>query len=134
MQIARAHRNGCRSKAGAVDGGRGSRLRFALLLCGTIRESRADADCSITAVSLNFGAYDPVATAPDDSAGTVTVTCRTTTKSATRVNYTVAIANGMYGATATARTDGCGRRPPGLQRVHRPGPLAGLGHGNAAVR
>lgn len=81
---------------------------LALLLCGVIRESHAAADCSITAVSLNFGAYDPSVTSPDDSAGTVTVTCRITTKAAARVNYTVAISNGMNGATAAARQMGAG--------------------------
>ncbi|MCC7200089.1 MAG: spore coat protein U domain-containing protein [Gammaproteobacteria bacterium] len=83
---------------------------LALLLCGASRESHA-ADCSITAVSLNFGAYDPVVTAPDDSAGTVTVTCRITTQAATRVNYTVTISHGMNGATPAARqmSAGAGR-------------------------
>jgi len=81
---------------------------FALLLCGAIRESHAAADCSITAVSLNFGAYDPLATSPDDSAGTVTVTCRITTQAASRVNYTVTISNGMNGVTPTARQMGAG--------------------------
>jgi spore coat protein U-like protein len=83
---------------------------LALLLCGAIRESHA-ADCSITAVSLNFGAYDPVVSAPDDSAGTVTVTCRMTTQAATRVNDTVTISNGMNGATPAARqmSAGAGR-------------------------
>ena len=82
MQIARASPRRVSSE--------GRRLRrrawltaaLALLLCGAIRESHAAADCSITAVSLNFGAYDPSATSPDDSAGTVTVTCRIITKAA----------------------------------------------------
>jgi len=73
------------------------------LLCSAIRESRADADCSVTAVNLNFGAYDPLLAAPDDSAGTVTVTCRSTRKAATRVNYKVTVSNGMNGATPAAR-------------------------------
>jgi spore coat protein U-like protein len=78
------------------------------LLCGAIRESHAATDCSITAVSLNFGAYDPLATSPDDSAGTVTVTCRITTQAATRVNYTVTISNGMNGTTPSSRQMGAG--------------------------
>ena len=71
---------------------------------------RAAADCSITAVSVNFGVYDPVAPAPDDSTGTVTVTCRIVGKSAERVNYTVTLSNGMNASTPSARQMASGTR------------------------
>jgi spore coat protein U domain-containing protein, fimbrial subunit CupE1/2/3/6 len=108
MQVARA------SPQGSPVQGRHRRWRawltaaLALLLCGAIHESHAAADCSITAVSLNFGAYDPLVTSPDDSTGTVTVTCRITTQAATRVNYTVTISNGMNGTTPSTRQMGGG--------------------------
>ena len=44
-----------------------------LLLAGL--EARAAADCSLAATGVAFGVYDPLASAPDDSSGSVTVTC-----------------------------------------------------------
>ena len=76
---------------------------LALLLCGGAGKAHAAADCSITAVSVNFGAYDPVVTAPDDSVGTVTVTCRHISGNAERVNYSVMLSNGMLGTSAATR-------------------------------
>jgi spore coat protein U-like protein len=81
---------------------------FALLLCGGIDQAQAVADCSITAISLNFGVYDPALTAPDDSVGTVTVTCRNISGGADRINYTVMLSNGQYGTSATTRAMGAG--------------------------
>jgi spore coat protein U-like protein len=76
---------------------------LALLLCGGAGKAYAAADCSITAVSLNFGAYDPVVTSPDDSVGTVTVTCRHLSGAAERVNYSVTLSNGMNGTSPSTR-------------------------------
>jgi spore coat protein U-like protein len=80
---------------------------LALLLCavgvGVGGQAHAAADCSITAVSLNFGVYDPVVTTADDSAGTVTVTCRYLSGGAERVNYSVTLANGALGTSASTR-------------------------------
>lgn len=80
---------------------------FAFALCGA-GEAHAAADCSISAISLNFGNYDPAATSADDSVGTVTVTCRYVPLGATRVNYRVTISNGMNGTGPTTRQLGAG--------------------------
>jgi spore coat protein U-like protein len=79
---------------------------LAVMLCnaGTVHA----ADCAITTVSLNFADYDPAVTAPDDSVGTVTVTCQYVPKGATQVNYRVTISNGMNGTSPTTRRLGAG--------------------------
>jgi spore coat protein U-like protein len=79
-----------------------------LLLCAFSGAAHAAADCSITAISVNFGAYDPVATSPDDSVGTVTVACRYVSGGAERVNYSVMLSNGMNGTSAATRRMGAG--------------------------
>jgi spore coat protein U-like protein len=76
---------------------------LALLLCGGAGQALAAADCSITAVSVNFGAYDPVVTSPDDSVGTVTVTCRHVSGGAERINYSVTLSNGLNGTSPSTR-------------------------------
>lgn len=76
---------------------------FALLLCAVAGKSHAAADCAISAVSLNFGAYDPAATLADDSVGTVTVTCRHVSGGAQRVSYSVSLSNGLSGTSAATR-------------------------------
>lgn len=76
---------------------------LALLLCGGAGKAYGAADCSITAVSVNFGAYDPVVASPDDSVGTVTVTCRHLSGGAQRVNYSVTLSNGMNGTSPSTR-------------------------------
>jgi spore coat protein U-like protein len=81
---------------------------FALLLCAGIGQAQAAADCSITAISLNFGVYDPAAATADDSVGTVTVTCRNISGGADRINYTVMLSNGQYGTSAATRAMGAG--------------------------
>jgi len=78
------------------------------VLCAFAGTARAAADCSITAVSVNFGAYDPIVTSPDDSVGTVTVTCRYISGNAERVNYAVMLSNGMNGTSAATRRMGAG--------------------------
>lgn len=82
-------------------------VALAFVLCGA-GKAHAAADCSVTAVSLNFGNYDPSVTGPDDSVGTVTVTCRYIPPGTTRVNYRVTISNGTYGTSPTARQLGTG--------------------------
>lgn len=76
------------------------------VLCGAVKVHAAD--CDITAVSLNFGTYDPSVTGPDDSVGTVTVTCRYVPKGATVVSYRVTISNGTNGTSPTTRQLGAG--------------------------
>ena len=67
----------------------------ALLLAG---RAQASADCNVTVGGVAFGAYDPLAATPDDSTGTVTVTCINTGPANTRVNYSVALSAGASGA------------------------------------
>ncbi len=78
------------------------------MLCAFAGTAHAVADCSIAAVSVNFGTYDPFATSPDDSVGTVTLTCRHVSGGAERINYTVMLANGLYGTSPTTRRMGAG--------------------------
>ena len=80
---------------------------LAFVLCGA-GKVHAAADCSLAAVSLNFGNYDPSVAGPDDSVGTVTVTCRYIPQGATRVNYRVTISNGTNGTSPTTRQLGAG--------------------------
>jgi spore coat protein U-like protein len=95
-----------------VSRGRRAWLAAALAIasCGHVADVRAAADCSITAVSISFGVYDPVAPAPDDSTGTVTVTCRIVGQGAQRVSYTVTLSNGLNATTPTARQMASGTR------------------------
>jgi spore coat protein U-like protein len=79
---------------------------LAFVLCGTGKIHAAD--CSVTTVSLSFGDYDPSVAGPDDSVGTVTVTCQYVPKGATQVNYRVTISNGTNGTSPTTRQLGAG--------------------------
>ena len=45
----------------------------AVLLAGA--SAQAAIDCSVSTSGINFGAYDPVATSPDDVTGNLAVTC-----------------------------------------------------------
>jgi len=81
---------------------------LALVLGACAGTAQAAADCSIAAVSVNFGAYDPVATSPDDSVGSVTVTCRHVSGGAERINYAVMLSNGLHGTSAATRRMGAG--------------------------
>lgn len=60
---------------------------------------RADAaaDCNVATTGLAFGVYDPTIPTPDDSTGSVTVTCNHTGGSATGVSYTIAFSAGNAG-------------------------------------
>jgi spore coat protein U-like protein len=83
---------------------------FAFVLCSSGGHALAATDCSVTAVSLNFGVYDPALTSADDSVGSVTVTCRHVSGGADRINYTVAISNGLNGTSATTRAMAAGTK------------------------
>ncbi len=72
-----------------------------LLLCGF--EARAAADCTVSAVGVNFGIYDPYITAPDDSVGEITVTCTHLSGPAIQVRYTVTLSTGSSGSYAPRR-------------------------------
>lgn len=83
---------------------RGALLAVAVVaLLGLAGPAHAGADCSITSVGLNFGLYDPASTQPDDVAASVTVTCVYVAPGTTNVSYTLALSNGLYGASATSR-------------------------------
>lgn len=70
-------------------------LAALLLLAGA--DARAVVDCSLAATGVAFGIYDPLATAPDDSSGTVTVTCTHVSGGASRISYTIGLSTGGSG-------------------------------------
>jgi spore coat protein U-like protein len=82
---------------------------LAALLLGTSLTAAA-ADCSITAVNVDFGNYDPLAASPDDAVGTVVVTCRYL-NAATRINYSVTLSSGTNSASFASRQMANGARP-----------------------
>jgi len=100
MQIARVSRSNFERPAVRWRERLTAALALLLVAAGT---AHAAADCSITAVGVNFGAYDPLATAADDSTATVTVACRYVSGAAERVKYSVTLSNGMNGSSATTR-------------------------------
>jgi spore coat protein U-like protein len=54
--------------------------------------------CLVAVVGVNFGSYDPVAAAPDDSAGRVDVTCTNVPGTGLdEVAYSVALSTGVSG-------------------------------------
>jgi len=73
-----------------------------LLLLGAL-EARAAADCTVSAVGVNFGIYDPYLTTPDDSVGEITVTCTHLSGPAIEVRYTVTLSTGGSGSFAPRR-------------------------------
>lgn len=82
-------------------GGRAAAFAFLLLSWST---AHAGADCSVSVSGVAFGVYDPLLAAPDDSTGSVTVTCAYVAPGgATNVNYTVALSTGTSGAYAQRR-------------------------------
>jgi spore coat protein U-like protein len=78
------------------------------MLCAGAGTAQAAVDCSIAAISVNFGTYDPSVTAAEDSVGTVSVTCRHISGGADRVNYSVTLSNGLFGTTAATRSMAAG--------------------------
>ena len=60
------------------------------------------ADCSASATSVMFGVYDATAAAPNDSTGTLTVTCTYTPSGDREILYTVGLNSGN-GTTAAVR-------------------------------
>lgn len=73
-----------------------------MLLLGAL-EARAAADCTVSAVGVNFGVYDPYLTTPDDSVGEITVTCTHLSGPAIEVRYTVTLSTGSGGGYAPRR-------------------------------
>jgi spore coat protein U-like protein len=76
---------------------------IAVLACLAIfapLRAHAAADCSVTVTGVAFGAYDPTISAPDDSTGTVTVTCNYTGGGASGISYSVAFSRGSSNSYA----------------------------------
>ena len=87
----------CRHAALAVAGPLA--LAGALLL-GT-QAATAASDCSVTASGVAFGVYDPTLATPDDSTGSVVVTCTYTGPGGVdTANYTVTLSTGTGGSYA----------------------------------
>lgn len=63
-------------------------------------EARAVADCTVSTVGVNFGVYDPLIAAPDDSVGEITVTCTHLSGPAVEVRYTLTLSTGSSGTYA----------------------------------
>lgn len=93
----------------------------------------AGADCSISASSVSFGAYDPLLTQPDDSVGTVTVTCNYVAPGSTTVSYTVAVSNGLNGTSATTRRMASGTSRLGYNVFNDAGRSQVLGSGTGGT-
>jgi spore coat protein U-like protein len=61
----------------------------------------AASDCSVSASGVAFGVYDPTLATPDDSTGSVVVTCTYTGPGGSdTANYTVTLSTGTIGSFA----------------------------------
>jgi len=70
------------------------------LLLGA-RDATAASDCSVTASGVAFGVYDPSLGTPDDSTGSIVVTCTYTGPGGVdTANYTVTLSTGASGSYA----------------------------------
>jgi spore coat protein U-like protein len=65
-----------------------------LLACA---EAAAAVDCTVSTAGVAFGTYDPLAAAPTDSTGNVTIVCTHLSGGATQVAYGVALSTGSSG-------------------------------------
>lgn len=78
---------------------------FLVCLSGVLPMAYA-ASCSVSASALSFGAYDPLAAAPNDSSTNVLVTCNNTLPMGSEVvNYTLSLTagSGSYSARTMLR-------------------------------
>jgi spore coat protein U-like protein len=64
------------------------------------RVADAAADCAIAVTGMAFGVYDPTIATPDDSTGTVTVTCIYTGGGVSSISYRVDFSAGNSGSYA----------------------------------
>jgi spore coat protein U-like protein len=76
-----------------------------LVLLGTLllgaQTAQAAVDCNVTASGVAFGTYDPSLGTPDDSTGSIVVTCTYTGSGGTSTaNYTVTLSTGTSGGFA----------------------------------
>lgn len=87
-------------------GGRGRHcgvLGGLLLVLAAAPAAHAGADCSISSANVNFGTYEPALATADDTAVTVTVTCRYVAPGTTGVHYTITLSTGLNSTSAGAR-------------------------------
>ena len=71
-----------------------------VLLLGT-QAAQAAVDCTVTASGVAFGTYDPSLGTPDDSTGSIVVTCtHTGSGGVDTANYTVTLSTGASGSYA----------------------------------
>lgn len=118
--------------------GRASRLAPAWTACAVITlllgglEARAAADCTVSAVGVNFGVYDPYLTTPDDSVGEITVTCTHLSGPAIEVRYTVTLSTGGGGSFAPRRL-GAGTALLGYNLWSDPARSSIWGNGNSGT-
>ncbi len=77
-------------------------LLLAVLSLGLSTEARAQAQvsCSVSAVGVNFGIYNPLSAAPTLANGQVSATCSLIGRGAARVNVTSSYSTGSSGSYA----------------------------------
>ena len=75
-------------------------LQAAVLLAAAPAASAA-VNCSVSVVGVAFGLYNPLATAATTSAGSIKVTCTSTSNGNTTVNITADYGTGSSGTYAT---------------------------------
>ncbi len=81
--------------------GSAARVVAVLGLLVTHDAALAAADCSASPTGVAFGTYDPLAPAPDDSTGSVTVTCNYVAPGgASDAAYALVFSTGLSGAYA----------------------------------
>lgn len=80
---------------------RASLAAIALLIAAPV--APAAVTCSVAIVGVAFGTYNPLATAATTAAGSITVTCTSTSPGSTTVNITAIYGTGSSG-TYAART------------------------------
>lgn len=66
-------------------------------------DAQAAADCAASTIPVAFGAYDPLATAPLDSAGRVTVVCTYTAGGTSQVSFIASLSPGNSGTYTQRR-------------------------------
>lgn len=82
-----------------------ARLLPALLCLLACAPAWAGVSCALSGAAVGFGNYDVFSLLPNDSSGTMTLTCNQTggTGSVDSFSYTVAIGSGTYGSFSERR-------------------------------
>lgn len=112
---------------------RSSWLRvLALCLLLPAARSHAAADCTVVATGVAFGVYDVTVATPDDSTGTLTVTCTYTGGGASNVSYRIGFSAGSSG-TYTQRKMTAGLPKLGYNLYSDPARSVVLGDGSGGT-